>query len=225
MDRWLFLPESALNDLKLLSSLDEPKVAALVDAFDSDDQKDRYGLALRVAGILSVTDQSAAEFLAFWEYVRSEQRSSQKSANEVIREIAAFLESRGDSKSTELSSTLASKSDLLARVFGDFTQRDLARRIRRYEMGPLPHVHAVESVCDIRPVFEKGGERVSRFIPLVTMRIAYHDGCDEHRELIVQLTEESLKAFEEDLVEIRRKLAVVKMSIAGLSSETINGQS
>jgi hypothetical protein len=226
MNRWLFLPESAVGDLELLSSLDDARIAALIEAFDSDDRQDKYELALQLGQILDVTDQTAAEFLTFWEYVQREQRTSRKSADEVIREIIAFLTSRPDSKSTALARTIASKSDLLLRVFGDFPRRDLARRIQRFETGPLPHVHSVESVCDIRPVFERGSEHVSRLIPLITMRIGYHDACDEHRELILQLTEEGLRVFEEDLARIRRRLEVVRASIANFSaSEAINGQS
>lgn len=217
MDRWLYLPDSAIGDLELLSNLESTRVAALVGILDADYQKEKYELALDVGRMLGITDQAAVGFLTFWEYVQREQRSAQKSADEVIKEFVAFLESHPDSKHKALADAIASKQGLLQEFFGDFPRRDLGRRVRRLETGPLPHVHAVESVCDIRPVFEREGEHISRFFPLVTMRIAYHDACDEHRELVVQLTEESIRMFEEDLARIRRRLEVLRGSIADLS--------
>jgi len=226
MNRWLFLPNAAVKDLRFLSDLSDEVVENLKEALDSDTEAAPYALFLRIAQIVSVADQEAASFFYFWDYVQDQRKETRKSGADVINEFVSFLKSKPlgaeESKSEKLADIakrIQDKREVLASLFGDLPNKEHAQKVKALETGPLPHFSGIRTFCDLRPVFDKAGLTILDFVPTIIVRLRTHGFPDEHKEVIVQLSENQLSSIEAELRRLRGKLDILRQRFPGLVPE------
>ena len=231
MSRWLFLPNSAIASLRLLSRLSSEAIDELRDILEGDFGREGYSLYLRIGELAGVPDQDGATFHSFWEYVQDERRSESKSGLDVISEFVAFIKSYSDSNpnSSEqdldnISKKIHAKRQRLAGIFGDVPGREHARKVNALEAGPLPHISSFKSFCDLRPVFDKNGTNIVEFVPSIVLRIRTHGYPEEHKEILVQSTESQISTLENELRRLRKKLEKMRGRFPGLLPEKAKGE-
>ncbi len=226
MNRWMFLPNAAVKDLRFLSNLSDEVVEKLKEALDSDTETASYALFLRIAQIVSIADQDAASFYYFWDYVQDQRKESRKSGADVINEFVSFLKSKPlgaeESKAqnlADIAKLIQDKREALASLFGDLPNKEHAQKIKALETGPLPHFTGIRTFCDLRPVFDKAGLKIRDFVPTIIMRLRTHGFPDEHKEVIVQLNENQLSSIEAELRRVRGKLEILRQRFPELAPE------
>lgn len=217
MNRWLFLPNGAIQDLRALSDLSDEAVEQLQQALELESGPNSRSTFLRIGEIVSLADQDAASFYYFWDYVQEQRKENHRSAADAISEFVAFLRSKPlgaeqskEQKLADIAKRIWEKRLILAKLFGDFPRRELAEKVKSLELGPLPHLTGIRTFCDVRPVFDKAGVRISNFLPTLVLRIRAHGFPDEHKEMIVQLTEKQLSGIESEFQRLRRKLNALR---------------
>lgn len=69
-------------------------------------------------------------------------------------------------------------------------------------------------ICDIRPVFDQGRERIEGAIPLTLLRLEYSSPDGDSTVVEVRVTEKQLEEFEAKIATAKRKLKLIKDLVA-----------
>jgi hypothetical protein len=219
MGRWLFLPDSVLEELVILSRASVDRLAKLRLLLDSEESLRSSAVSLRVGEILGVSDQEAAGVFSFWEYVQQERTENEKTGKETLDEFLRLLKSKQNTADSpealefvrDTNHSIQVKRDALEALFEECPSRDYARKARLLESGPLPHLARVRTFCDLRPIYNAEGTEIIDHVALITMRLGIHNSySDENKEVLINLRELDLKRIEEELQRTRTKLAVLK---------------
>jgi hypothetical protein len=214
MNRWLFLPNDVIRDLRVLSNLSVENLKILSKIVGSSNRKRGYKLYLHIAGILSITDECAASLYSFCNYVQNERSANKKSSEDVIREIEFFLKTRGsgreadkDDTNTEVLRRLLTKKESLLELFGEFPSRSRSQKIRSLAGGPLPHLHSLRTFCDVRPVYNSDGNSIENLITIITLNMVTHSSVSNKKsEIFVHLSNEDVRRMRKELIRVTKKL-------------------
>ena len=210
MAHWLFLPNDALGDLQILTQLPTEKIARLRTLLDSSDFRLRYKFYVSLAESLSIPDESAARLCSFVNYVQTQRKHMEQSADTVIDELKSFIKRHPkieveESKDTE--KKLDEKRSLLSGLFGQLPRREFSQKRRGLETGPLPHLVSMRTYCDLRPIYDQEATTIQEMFPIVTLHMVTHsESSDKTTEVYVQLSESDVTEIKAQIERLERKL-------------------
>lgn len=226
MERWLFLPGSVTKDLELLSTLSEIQFQALHKVLSADIGVRRYTISLRIAEALGIADEQAAGVYSLWRYVQDERTTNKKSGNEVVDEFLAFLEPLTQSgaskpeKHSKILEGIRERRKFLSSVFGDYPDRDKAKKIDGLALGPIPHFVEFKAICDVRPIYNETADSIDKHVIMLTLRFVTHGNYDEYNDVSMNIMEDDLESVEEELARLRKKINLLKTQYPDLVSRS-----
>lgn len=217
MHRWLFLPSSVLKDLEVLARLSSVQFDELGQILCSDVGRRRYAASLQLAEALAIPDEDAAGLYSLWRYVQDERSDNAKSGRDVVNELLVFLNARAANaheatapRAAWVGATFEEKRALLEVLFGDFPERDRAKKIERLGLGPIPHFVEFKALCDVRPIYDDRAESIEKNTLVLTLRFVTHGNYDEYNDVSMNIAEDELGVIEEELQRLRRKIALLR---------------
>lgn len=219
MAHWLFLPDDAIKDLEILASLSAERLEALRNHFDTHEYSPRYTFYTKVAELLNISDEAAAELCGFISHVQTQRSRLERDAVSVPDELDYFLTQAA--KKTELRDItkrlqeyIRAHKRQLVRLFSDFAKKDYSDKVRGLESGPLPHLHSFRTLCDLRPVYDEDAKKILAYLPVITLSMVVHTSVsDEYQEVSVMLTEGEVREIREALDRLDKKLVILKKQI------------
>ena len=226
MDHWLFLPDDVAGDLATLAEIPSAKIDALRTLMDSGEYRPRTKSFVKVASLLSVSDETAAKLCTFIDYVQRQRETNNETGLAVVEELARFLTTAAKEKELaddagRLLAYVKENSQSLARLFSELPGYVHAEKVRDLEEGPVPHLRGFRAYCDLRPVFDAGANEILSMFPVITLSLSTHTAdTDTTREVLIQLTEADLVDFRNQFNRLEKKLAKLKSRCLELPSPT-----
>lgn len=133
-------------------------------------------------------------------------------ANKAMDAMEAVLVEKGtDHKRAQEFRRLAERIRLLAAEPIGFAKQFKAIELLGAIGGELDEFRII---CDIRPIFDKGRERVDGAIPIAILRLEYSAPDGESNVLEVRIAEKQIKALEAILGDARQKLNLLSELLA-----------
>src|SRR4051812_10072334 len=133
MPHWLFLPDDTLQDLAILASLSKSQIATLKEFLDSNEYRPKYAFFTKVAELLGISDQSAANLCTFVGYVQTQRARGKRPGASVPTEFEYFLTRAARDKEVQpeaerLLEFIRANKALIADLFSDFPKHDLSEK-------------------------------------------------------------------------------------------------
>ena len=94
-----------------------------------------------------------------------------------------------------------------------------AAKVRQLSSGPLPHLYSLKTYCDARPVFDSDGSQIESMVSIVTLSLVTHGGPNEHKEILVQLSQSDISAIRREFSRLNKKLKAMKARFPELPSD------
>lgn len=216
MAHWLFLPDEAFGDLAVLAKLSSAKLTKLRGLLDSREFELRYKFYVKVAEQLGVSDEAAAKLCVFVNHVWAQRARSEQTAESVLNELEYFLKRAGKDSGRSVEAEAITKyvqdnRNPLTQLFSEPTRFELSDKVRGLECGPLPHLDAIRTFCDLRPVYDKSADKIMAAFPVIILSLTIHDlSADETRNVLVQLTESDVEDFRKQFARLDKKLVKLK---------------
>jgi hypothetical protein len=216
MPHWLFLPDDAIGDLAILANLSPERVEALRSYFDSNEYEPRYGFYTKVAELLDISDDSAAELCTFISHVQSQRTKLDRDAESIPEELERFLARAAkleghQQEAKRIGEYIRNNKRSIIRLFSDFPKRDFSDKVRGLESGPIPHLHRFRTLCDLRPVYDKSANKIVTYLPMIILNMVIHRSWSEnYEEVAVLLTEADVAEIREALARLDKKLVLLK---------------
>jgi hypothetical protein len=229
MGHWLFLPDDAIKDVAILASLSQDRLSALRGYLDSTEFRPRYGFYVKVADLLGISDEAAANFCTFINHVNTQRMKLRREVASIPAELESFLSrvasaGKSQDEAQRLIGFVRANRTLIANLFADLPERDFSAKVRGLETGPLPHLHAFRTFCDVRPVFDDKADGIIQQFPILTLSLVTHcTATDRYEQVVVQLTEADLTAFRDAFARLDKKLKLIKQEQEATDSKKGEG--
>lgn len=214
--RWLYLPDDAIEDLRVLASLSASKIELLRRHIDSREYAPSYKSYLALAELLDISDESAAKLSGFIHYVQTQRIKRKQPGDTVPTEFESFLNRAAKSaaysdEAQRLAGFIQSQRPLLGRLFSDSVTHTLSEKVRGLETGPAPHLHTFRTYLDLRPVYNADASAILEYRAVIMLGMTiHHSTSDEFKDIVIQLVEGDLAELKKQFQRLDEKLAVLK---------------
>jgi hypothetical protein len=211
----LLLPKNALNDVKLLLTLEQDKLRGLDDFFSTAESlaARRPDSVKEVAKRLRMDISTTETALFVCQFLLSFAEDGVK-PEELVNELVEFVSENAPDDKTALTTIDRNRQTLFA-LLTPKPLRSRALKVEYLAHGPHPTVDSFRSVCDLRPVFETvdGKEVIVGYVPAILLetKVSDSDGSNEQTILLfltsdrLQLLKKVVERTEEKLNAIRAK--------------------
>lgn len=212
MPKHLILPADAFEDFQCLLGLKREQLGALVELFATADSvtSSRPELAERVSERLGVTFESAQNIVFVATFLLSVVEDG-RPAEEVLKDVEAFVARRGTPAATELIGSISEHRSLFLSLLTPSSERLRAQKVQYLEKL-RPKAKSFRTVCELRPVFETrgGDEEITGLIPVVSVVVELAESDRDCDRMIMELSPRMLKELQEVVARADKKMTALQ---------------
>ena len=214
-DRFVFLPEPSdlfawffpdlmIADLQAVVAVPDERLNAIAaDLADVEGILDPELLAERVRRHLDDSKQAQA-------VANTVRNLTAAGLDRLVADLGRLQPAEGDSSDRIAKADLPKLRDKLGRLVQNYLALQRYRKARRLQTASGDELDRVEFLCDLRPVFNHGRDRIEGLVPLVTMRLVAADTDRPTAEWT--LTSQTLDRLVEAATTAQAKLACLEVN-------------
>lgn len=209
----LILPKSAINDVKLLLSLDVDTLRKLEEFFSkAESVKSRAAeLAKEFSDHSGLDPQTVETAIMVCQYFLSVVGDGAK-PEEIVNQLVAFV-ARNAPEDKQFLVTIDRKRQTLVSLLTPKPAMRRAMKVEYLAHGPQPTIDSFQTVCDVRPVFEtvEGKEEIVGYVPTILLQAKISDLNGENRQTIfLSMTSKDLALLKEVVERTEEKLSAIR---------------
>lgn len=209
MARNIFIPEHVVEDFARFFSLSKEEINQLNKALEDPDNQTPYSVALDLMNRLEVNDDVAATLYQVYQYVTFAAQESNSELDEILNEIGQNLEERA-TEGEKVHSSMEDLRGLWINLFSvDSTERLAAKR-QYLSSGLYNTVVDIQSVCDLRPVFDENRERIESFLNTVYLEVKVTDSTGDLEVIPLRFDRDAYHHLRDELDRVDRKLETLQ---------------
>lgn len=216
MPRALHISRDEIDTFVTLFSLRPEKLAKLDEVLKSIEHEtvlDRY---IAVMNAIGVGDDAAEDIVDTYLYVQYAIERSGAQAPAVLDEVADVL-AHGPQTAANAAMNLRDNILQFQKLFELKPDEADAEKVRYLRSGTYNSVIALRSICDARPVFNRGRTGIQSWILPVYIEMTVTNSTGESDVLLVTFDERALERLRSELNSIDRKRAMIRSKLEGNS--------
>ena len=201
--RKLTIPESRWKDIRELLLLSADRLKQIGEVLNSKESlKDEVPSFVAVARATGLANHQAYQVIGAMQNLALQRKQFEISDDELLSDLRA-----GFDDPPELN---AAQEAALLNLLGESDQAYLVEKAESLKHGLVPHMISARTICDLRPVFDRKREQLEGALLVTYLDIKAHDGEEEYRKLLLQLSETDLKELATVLADAIRKVELLK---------------
>lgn len=214
MERMFYFPKDALNDISIFFALDGAEMVTLSHIFTNDAHETIVDIYIAIMNELNVDDRDAESIFSIYKYILLVLEEKSVNFSQIIPELKYIFETYDIQNSDVLIKNINENSDDFAKVFSAGSPEQKHIKKRHLSSGVYNTVVGIQSICDIRPIFDKERDNIEDCISSIYIEFAVNDSFDNIKSIPLSFDQESFNKLKLEIEKIDKKEIVIEKIIS-----------
>jgi len=202
--KYLIIPDNRWKDIRTLLSLSTDKLQAIAKTLRSKEALKSEELSYqRIAKDADISQIDSLAILSAVTNIVAQRQRYSLTDEQLLEDLEAGSEIKFENFDDQ-------KKRALLELLSESEEGYLVEKAESLKAGFAPHFVTAQSICDVRPVFDKKRESIEGILLVTFLGLTTHDEEHNDHSFVLQLTRSDLRNLQKCLEEAERKLGIME---------------
>lgn len=214
MERSLYIPNEALPDITRFLLLSHEHITKLFGVLIDSENKTIIDILLAIVNEINVSDDEAASIFSSYKYFLLIFEENKSTFSQLVPEIRYILENSKIQDYEEVITNVETNSENFSNLFSAKSMESRYAKKRFLSSEIYNSVININSVCDIRPLFNEDRNEILELLNSVYIEFAVQDSADNIKIIPLSFDEETFDNLVSEIENIKKKKSVINERIS-----------
>ncbi|MEA3293967.1 MAG: hypothetical protein U9P81_03180 [Euryarchaeota archaeon] len=214
MERSLYIPNETLPDITKFLHLNQEHIEKLLDVLIDSENKTIIDILLAIVNEIKVSDDEAASIFSSYKYILLVLEENKLKFSQLIPEITYILDNSKIQDYEEIIANVVANSEKFSDLFSAKSMESRYAKKRFLSSEIYNSVFNINSVCDIRPLFDEEKNEILELLNSVHIEFTVQDSADNIKIIPLSFDEETFDNLVSEIENIKKKKSVINERIS-----------
>lgn len=216
MKRVLYIPSEAVAEISKLLSLNGEDIENLRKILIDPNNDTVLEIYLDIINKINVSDDEAASIFKVYKYILLILEERELDFSQIVPEIKYILERSKIENYNQIIQNIDINSQILSKLFS--AQSSESEHVKKKFLSSeiFNSVVNINSICDIRPVFNTERTEIAEFFKSISMEFTVKDSIDDLKVIPLSFDDEAFDDLLSEIKKIQQKKTVIEEKLSKL---------